>query len=793
MAITTTLGKMLVNQALPEDMRDPGRVLDKKGVGKLFDDLAHKHPDQYRDVAHRLFRIGVESAYSSGGQSFGINHLSHSPIAAQIKRKMQAEIDSVLSDKNIDDTTTNVSTGHTPKESKIVDIIRKYQEGIAKKVLEEGTQEGNPLAEQVVSGSRGSPTNLASLKSGDLLYVDHRDRNIPIPVTRSYSQGLTPAEYYAGSFGARKGVIDVKMSTQDAGYVAKQLNNATHRLIVTHKDERPYDGIPFGLPVETKDSDNVGALLAKDVGPFKRNTVLTEKHLNHLHDLGHEHILIRSPVVGTAPDGGLYAEDAGVREKGHLSPIGDIVGIAAAQAIGEVLSQSQLCLAAGTLVRMHDWSVKPIENVKIGDMVIGSNKKGNLSPTRVVRTYFNGKKECIRSSFAHPLISNYKTELISTPDHKVLCLVSKNIYKNKSIELAPINHVFKDSSVRYCFAIENQIPRVRRSHNFRAIVKVAVAVVGDLDTYDLEVDNEDHLFVLASGLIVSNSSKHSGGIAGAAKGVSGFHLINQLVNPPKKFPGGATHAQVDGKVSSISQNPAGGHNITVNNKDHYVPVDYGLKVKVGDQVEAGDVMTDGIPNPAELITHKGIGEARRIFVNTFRDACKQADMPANRRNIELLARGLMDHIKLDDEVDNHVPGDVVPYNVIERDWQPRPGWQTHTPQAALGKYLEKPVLHYTIGTKIRPSTVKHLQQFGVNNIMVHNDPAPFTPISVHADAILQKDPDWMTSMLGSHLKDTTLKAVHRSGISSETGTSFVPSLARSVDFGKIGPFSGKGI
>ena len=50
--IQGTAGHLAVQSALPEDMRGPLRVLDKKGIDKLFQEVAEKHPDKYREVAH---------------------------------------------------------------------------------------------------------------------------------------------------------------------------------------------------------------------------------------------------------------------------------------------------------------------------------------------------------------------------------------------------------------------------------------------------------------------------------------------------------------------------------------------------------------------------------------------------------------------------------------------------------------------------------------------------------------------------------------------------------------------
>jgi DNA-directed RNA polymerase subunit beta' len=65
--LRTTIGQLMVNEALPEDMRDYGKVLDKKGIEKLFQEVAERHPEKYRDVAKRLSDVGADVAYASGG------------------------------------------------------------------------------------------------------------------------------------------------------------------------------------------------------------------------------------------------------------------------------------------------------------------------------------------------------------------------------------------------------------------------------------------------------------------------------------------------------------------------------------------------------------------------------------------------------------------------------------------------------------------------------------------------------------------------------------------------------
>lgn len=616
--LTTTAGQLLINSALPPALRDYTATLDKKGAQKLLQRLAEEYPEHYRQAAHQLMQLSRRFAYESGGNSFGVSHLRPGRSTIAARRRIQEGIARAL------------QSGQTPDErrDRINAAVDAEREPLTKALYDESLAEQNPLALQVLSGSRGNPTNLRSLRGFDGAYEDHHGNRIDIPILRNYAEGLSPAEYWASTYGARKGVIDVKSATADAGYISKQLNQAAHRLLVSDIDDPddPDNQNRRGIPVAADDHDYVGAMLAVDHGPYKRNTALTAKIMADLRRHDFNELLVRSPIAGGPSDGGVYARDVGVRERGRLAPRGDFVGIAAAQALAEKLTQAQL------------------------------------------------------------------------------------------------------------------------------------------------------------------SSKHSGGVAGA--GPSGFALIDQLVQVPGTFRGGAAHAQRDGIVSDVREAPQGGRYVKIDGVDHYVGPDVPLKVKPGDEVEAGDVLSEGVPNPAELVKHKGIGEGRRYFANIFYDAYRGGGMGANRRNVELLTRGLINHVRLTEPWNDYAPDDVLPYHTIERNWEPRPGAQLMKPNQSVGRYLERPVLHYTVGTKIRKSMLPGLQRWGVANLHTHAEPPPFTAEMQRAATSISTDPDWMTRMIGSGQQKNLLTAVHRGDVSDTEGTSYVPSLAGGETFGKTGPTKG---
>ena len=620
--LKTTMGQVLINEALPADMRDYNRVLDKKTMGALATQLAKQHPDNYRDTMKRLHDVALDAAYTTNGLSVGLNDIKPSLAAKHTQLHVRQQLQRILADRTLDDKQRNL---------KILQLQSSAQTQLVNDVYDEAVGSGNPLAHQVIGSGVGNKFQLNSLLGADMQYLDHRSEPIPIPVTHGYSQGLTPVEYFAGAFGTRKGVIDLKSATADAGYYGKQLTQMAHRLLVTDVDEadteRNATAHERGFPTDVDDVDNEGAMLSRAVGPYKRNTVLTPKILQDIKGMGIKDILVRSPIVGGPEDGGVYANDVGYREKGRVPPIGDYVGIAAAQALSEPTTQAQI------------------------------------------------------------------------------------------------------------------------------------------------------------------SSKHSGGVGGAG-GIAGFKALNALVQVPKKYPDGATHSQTDGRVQEIRPAAQGGFYVQVNGQDHYVPTGRNVSVKKGDELEAGDVVSDGMPSPAEIVQHKGIGEGRRYFVTAMRQVMKNSNIPVHRRNVELLSRGLINHVRLTDEHGDYSPDDVVPYSMLERNWAPRDGSVLGTPGSLAGHYLEQPVLHYSIGTKIGKNVTTNLKQYGINAVQAHKEPPPFKPEMVRGMANISNDPDWMTRMLGSYQEKGLMDSVHRGATSDTNSSSYVPSLARGETFGVAGTVSG---
>lgn len=275
------------------------------------------------------------------------------------------------------------------------------------------------------------------------------------------------------------------------------------------------------------------------------------------------------------------------------------------------------------------------------------------------------------------------------------------------------------------------------------------------------------------------SSKHVGGEIGAVKKQeSGFQAVNKFFQVPREFPGAAAMAEADGRVSKISKAPQGGTYVMIGSKQHHVPEGFELKVRQGDAVEAGDMISEGMLNIAQLVKYKGIGEGRVYFLKHLRDLLKRSGSSTNRRNLEYLTRQFVNKVRITDPdgVNGHLPDDVINYSTLASDWKPREGASLKSITTANKLYLEKPYLHYTIGTRITPRIAKKLQKAGVKTVMAHPDPPPFEPEVIRAQDYMATDPDLATRLAGENLKRTITRAATRGAVSEKHSTSYFPRL-----------------
>lgn len=305
--------------------------------------------------------------------------------------------------------------------------------------------------------------------------------------------------------------------------------------------------------------------------------------------------------------------------------------------------------------------------------------------------------------------------------------------------------------------------------------------------FDIEVDHPDHLFVLANGLIVSNSAKHTAGMSTGKKSYSGLGTIIQFTQSPEAFKDRGAVSELDGKVTSVEEAPQGGMFVTVGDKKHYVLPGHEVYVKPGDTVEAGDQLAEGLVDPEDIVRLKGLGEGKLYYAERLHQMLQDSGAGTDRRNTEVLARGAIRHIKITDPdgMGSYLPDDIVDYNAAQKTYKVPATAKEVSPKNAIGKYLQKPYLHYTVGTKVTPSVAKKLSKNNYDSLLVDDSAPGFEPHMVRLRTASHTNPDWMASLATSSIaKQLNEGATRGDDTNIISNPDFRPRLAVGENFGK---------
>lgn len=319
----TTIGNILINETLPENMRDYNRVVDKKQVHNILDQVGREHAHLYPDIARNLKSIGEEHAYQLGS-SFSLEDFK--PIdLSHIYDKYNHEISRA---RNIN--------SEIDREKKLKDINLKMESEVNDHVKND-LKKPNDFHKWITSGAKGKPDNLRQMSYAVGNQVNVRNQMIPHFVNGNLSEGLTPINYFVGAAGARKGVVGSFISVRDPGAFAKELYTLTNDTRTTEHDCGTHEGEEYSI-------DNKAIhdrALCKDAGVFKRNDILTTLKIDQLKKQNVSHVNVRTPLHCKAREG-LCAMCVGLLEDGTMSPIGDTIGLRSAQSITEPLTQMAL-------------------------------------------------------------------------------------------------------------------------------------------------------------------------------------------------------------------------------------------------------------------------------------------------------------------------------------------------------------------------------------------------------------------------------------------------------------------
>lgn len=277
------------------------------------------------------------------------------------------------------------------------------------------------------------------------------------------------------------------------------------------------------------------------------------------------------------------------------------------------------------------------------------------------------------------------------------------------------------------------------------------------------------------------SSKHTGGVVGKK---SAFDTVKQLMHVPENFPGGAILAQVPGSVGKIEKAPDGGHRVWVDAKMHYVEPKQNLVIKQGQKLTAGDALSDGLINPAEIVRLKGMDQGRLYLAKAIQKVYADSGITGHPKVFETVSRAILSLGEVED------PGDH-DYNIGEKvNWNAHIG-NTRTQFAKLpvadsvGWRAAKDYTHAGLkqGEFI---TYDHAAKLGSVSgpIEVMRKPAVIKPVMYGTERAAIYGGDWLSNLGFRFVKDQLKTNVALGAKADIHGWKPIPAYIYGAEFGK---------
>ncbi|HIT74976.1 MAG TPA: DNA-directed RNA polymerase subunit beta' [Candidatus Avipropionibacterium avicola] len=341
--VETTLGRALFNEQLPADYPYVEETTTKSVLSSIVNALAERYTKT--EVAATLDRIKDAGYYwaTRSGISVALSDVITPPAKAEIvataeeaAAKIQSQYDrGLLSDAERRQDLTELWTKATN------DVQAE---------TEAAFDRDNSIYRMVTAGANGNWIQIRNITGMRGLVTNPKGEVIPRPIVSSYREGLSVAEYFIATHGARKGSADTALRTADSGYLTRRLVDVSQDVIIREDDCGTEKGLEFTIAEnvdgtlvqnELVESTAYARNLASDV-VAPDGTVLAsagedigDVQITAFIKAGVESVKVRSVLTCESSVGVCAACYGRSLATGKLVDIGEAVGIIAAQSIGE--------------------------------------------------------------------------------------------------------------------------------------------------------------------------------------------------------------------------------------------------------------------------------------------------------------------------------------------------------------------------------------------------------------------------------------------------------------------------
>jgi DNA-directed RNA polymerase subunit beta' len=680
--IRTTAGRIIFNSVVPSELGYWNTTMGKKELGEIIF-------QSYRNVGLRQTTQFLDALKDFGFRYATLGGISVGLVDLEIPEDKQAILQDA--EEEVARFTRAYQNGvisNGERYNKVIDTWTHANNDVADAMVKRLERSGsgfNPVYMMMNSGARGNRDQMRQLAGMRGLMAKPQKKLtggigeiIESPIKSNFREGLTVLEYFISTHGARKGLADTALKTADAGYLTRRLVDVAQDVTISLEDCGTILGIEMTALKEGEDiieplKDRiVGNVALEDVfDPIdgeqivEAGELIDEEASEAIEDAGIQAVKIRSVLTCEAKRGicrQCYGRNLATMA---VVDIGEAVGILAAQSIGEPGTQLTLRTfhIGGTAARIAAQTQRKSKvdgkatferitfvETPASDRIVTS-REGEI----VMRT----KEGAVRSRLAVP----YGATLHAIEDQQIEAgdlLFSWDPYSE------PIVADF-GGTVKFVDIVEEQTVReeLDESTGRRQLV-----IIEDRDKrlhpmieiWDRKGEHKLREFIVPVGaqLTVRDKENIEPGttLAKISREVyktrditGGLPRVAELFEARRpKDP--AVITEIDGTIR-FGEIKRGKREIIViptsgPERVYEVPVGKHLRVHEGDQVRAGDRLSEGPVNPHDILRIKGPRAVQEYLLNEVQEVYRLQGVKINDKHIGTIVRQMLQKVRITD-------------------------------------------------------------------------------------------------------------------------------------------------
>ena len=687
--VETTIGRIIFNEVVPEEVGYVNEVIGKKAlkkvITKVIKNVGMARACKFLDGVKNL---GYRKAYE-GGLSFNLNDIIEPADRTSLIDEGSAQIDEIAG---------QYAMGLITEKERYNKVIATWSEVNDKvkssllKTMTEDQQGFNAVYMMLDSGARGSKDQIAQLAGmRGLMAKPQRAGNddnstIENPILSNFKQGMSVLEYFISTHGARKGLADTALKTADAGYLTRRLVDVSHDVIITEEDCGTLRGLSCSA---LRDGDRIVSSLAERIlGRVSVHDVynpqtgelivasgdeITELKAKEIEDSGIDTVEIRSVLTCESKHGvcrKCYGRNLATQ---RMVQKGEAVGVIAAQAIGEPGTQLTLRTfhaggLAGSAATNAQITAKHRSRIEFDELrTIKTSVEGHKNAMLVVGRlaelrFVDPNTDIVLSTVPVPYGSTLfhkegdiveKNELIATWDPFNSVIISEYegkiqfegveegvTYRVDTDEVTGMKDLIviesRDKNIVPMCHILNSDGDIIHTYNFPINAHITVNNKKKVKTGDILVK-------------IPRSVATAGDITGGLPRVTELFEARNPSNP-------AIVAEIDGEITMGSVKRGNREVILTSKvgdvKKYLIPTSKQILVQDNDYVRAGTPLSDGAITPADILAIKGPTAVQEYIVNQVQDVYRMQGVSINDKHFEIIVRQMMRKLQVID------PGDT---------------------------------------------------------------------------------------------------------------------------------------